>query len=271
MLLKLVTSSYWVNQSFTSRNGSGVGSSKATLYPATTKLFGKLRNTYQTYIHQSVLHWNRLSCHIIGIVLNLKESDLKALLAQRLSEEDILRLSIEFDRDSSFTRHPQDSHSMDQKPLIPFKSETIGGVEKIAGIYIPALDGPKKKLLFEVSSTFDNLRKIALGLSSGRALCLQGPVGCGKTGLVEHLAACTGRQLGENFIKVQLGDQTDSKMLLGTYRCTDTPGEFIWQPGVLTQVGLTLVFWRFAMSNTFLSSAGSSSRKLVAFGRHRLV
>ena len=24
-------------------------------------------------------------------------------------------------------------------------------------------------------------------------------------------------------------------MLLGQYRCTDTPGEFIWQPGVLTQ------------------------------------
>jgi len=37
-------------------------------------------------------------------------------------------------------------------------------------------------------------------------------------------------------MKVQLGDQTDSKMLLGSYRCTDVPGEFVWQPGVLTQV-----------------------------------
>jgi hypothetical protein len=27
-------------------------------------------------------------------------------------------------------------------------------------------------------------------------------------------------------------------MLLGSYRCTDVPGEFVWQPGVLTQVSV---------------------------------
>jgi midasin len=32
-----------------------------------------------------------------------------------------------------------------------------------------------------------------------------------------------------------LGDQTDSKLLLGTYVTTSTPGVFKWQPGVLTQ------------------------------------
>jgi hypothetical protein len=37
-------------------------------------------------------------------------------------------------------------------------------------------------------------------------------------------------------MKVQLGGQTDSKMLLGSYRCTDLPSEFVWQPSVLTQV-----------------------------------
>lgn len=36
--------------------------------------------------------------------------------------------------------------------------------------------------------------------------------------------------------QVQLGDQTDSKTLLGTYCCTQTPGEFVWRPGSLTQV-----------------------------------
>lgn len=25
------------------------------------------------------------------------------------------------------------------------------------------------------------------------------------------------------------------QMLLGMYRCTDVPGEFVWQPGTLTQ------------------------------------
>lgn len=62
-----------------------------------------------------------------------------------------------------------------------------------------------------------------------------GPVGSGKTCLVEHLAAVTGRK-GCAFKKVQLGDQTDSRMLLGSHQCTDVPGEFIWSPGVLTEV-----------------------------------
>lgn len=37
-------------------------------------------------------------------------------------------------------------------------------------------------------------------------------------------------------IKIHLGDQADAKVLLGTYVCTEIPGEFRWQPGALTQV-----------------------------------
>lgn len=72
---------------------------------------------------------------------------------------------------------------------------------------------------------------------TGKAVSLLGPVGSGKTSLVEHLAAITGRKKYA-FKKVQLGDQTDSRMLLGSHQCTDIPGEFIWRPGVLTEVGL---------------------------------
>lgn len=45
-----------------------------------------------------------------------------------------------------------------------------------------------------------------------------------------------GRTAPPHFVKVQLGDQTDSRMLLGNYLCTDIPGEFIWQAGILAQV-----------------------------------
>lgn len=54
-----------------------------------------------------------------------------------------------------------------------------------------------------------------------------------------------GRNSAPHFMKVQLGDQTDSKMLLGSYRCTDVPGEFVWQPGVLTQVRILTGQQRF--------------------------
>ncbi|XP_050076078.1 midasin [Anopheles maculipalpis] len=139
-------------------------------------------------------------------------------------------------------------------------------------------------LVVSVNSTKLNLRNLALGVSSGKAICLSGPVGSGKTSLVEYLAKTTGRIAPKQnerdhrpvlkeettkkrklnnaakmagmdeietfdydvealkkvapksgFLRVQLGDQTDSKTLLGQYRCTDTPGEFVWQPGVLTQ------------------------------------
>lgn len=32
-----------------------------------------------------------------------------------------------------------------------------------------------------------------------------------------------------------MGDQTDAKSLLGTYTCSDVPGEFSWVPGAITQ------------------------------------
>ncbi|XP_041463525.1 midasin-like isoform X2 [Lytechinus variegatus] len=89
--------------------------------------------------------------------------------------------------------------------------------------------------LVQVQTTKKNLRSLALAVSAGNGVLLEGPVGCGKTALVEHLAAQTGRTAPPLIIKVQLGDQTDSKALLGTYRCTDIPGEFVWQAGALTQ------------------------------------
>ncbi|XP_044750466.1 midasin [Coccinella septempunctata] len=133
-----------------------------------------------------------------------------------------------------------DSPQLDPNPIV---NASVGGIiqtNNISGIYIPTKPHffPIKTSIVEVESTANNLRKIALGLTLNQAVCLQGPVGCGKTTLVEYLAAKTGRVLGKDFIKIQLGDQMDSKMLLGTYRCTDVPGEFVWQAGVLTQAVL---------------------------------
>ncbi|KAE8602908.1 hypothetical protein XENTR_v10014171 [Xenopus tropicalis] len=86
-----------------------------------------------------------------------------------------------------------------------------------------------------VESTCKNLHSLALAVSYQNPVLLEGPIGCGKTALVEYLATVTGRHQPPDILKVQLGDQTDSKMLLGMYRCTDIPGEFVWQPGTLTQ------------------------------------
>ncbi|XP_016311670.1 midasin-like [Sinocyclocheilus anshuiensis] len=86
-----------------------------------------------------------------------------------------------------------------------------------------------------VDSTCQNLRRLAMAVASQKPILLEGPIGCGKTAFVEYLAAVTGHVKAPDILKVQLGDQTDSKMLLGMYRCTDIPGKFVWQPGSLTQ------------------------------------
>lgn len=37
-------------------------------------------------------------------------------------------------------------------------------------------------------------------------------------------------------LSIHMDDQIDSKTLIGSYVCTEQPGEFRWQPGSLTQV-----------------------------------
>ena len=39
-------------------------------------------------------------------------------------------------------------------------------------------------------------------------------------------------------LELHLDDQTDSKTLVGAYVCSDVPGEFVWQAGVVTQAAL---------------------------------
>lgn len=62
---------------------------------------------------------------------------------------------------------------------------------------------------------------------------LEGPTGAGKSTLIRELALRTGNA---DMIELHLDDSMDSKSLLGTYVCTDVPGEFKWQAGPLTQV-----------------------------------
>ncbi|CAL8083642.1 unnamed protein product [Calicophoron daubneyi] len=56
-----------------------------------------------------------------------------------------------------------------------------------------------------------------------------GPVGCGKSSFIRLLS----HKISAQTIWVQVSDQTDAKSLLGTYSCTEIPGQFAWHPGPL--------------------------------------
>ncbi|XP_056015325.1 midasin-like isoform X2 [Ostrea edulis] len=109
-------------------------------------------------------------------------------------------------------------------------------VVRVAGLLLPRVTERQKEdssNLVPVPSMMANLRSLTLAVAAGTPVLLQGPVGSGKTSLVQHLAVKVGRESAPDFMKIQLGDQTDSKALLGTYHCTDIPGEFVWRPGIL--------------------------------------
>ncbi|XP_072761011.1 midasin [Anoplolepis gracilipes] len=169
--------------------------------------------------------WIALKC--IAIVLNMSEST-RLLCAQTF-----------IPHFENFLTDYEDKRRDTRIACTSFESmedtvKNISCIISVGDILLPTLKTKSSHNLVIVPSTMKNLQSLAMAIGSNKCICLQGPVGCGKTALVESLAKVTGHDTS-NFVKVQLGDQTDSKMLLGMYKCTDVPGEFVWQPGVLTQ------------------------------------
>ncbi|XP_060523118.1 midasin [Cylas formicarius] len=181
------------------------------------------------------VHVRWLMYQTLALALGFNERRLKQLIFNRISDDMNLNLTYQFHANSGFSKKKWEAPPVHPVPHLAPGKLSKNALVRVADIYVPSVGRETKELLVEVPSTHRNLQKIALGLFSNRALCLQGAVGSGKTSLVTHLAFKTGRKLGETFIKLQLGDQTDSKTLLGTYKCTGAPGEFVWQPGILTQ------------------------------------
>ncbi|EGC33347.1 hypothetical protein DICPUDRAFT_154614 [Dictyostelium purpureum] len=89
----------------------------------------------------------------------------------------------------------------------------------------------EQKLVY-TNTVSQNLNSLAIAVGLGKPILIEGVTGSGKTTMVEELSRVTGN---DNIIRIHLGDQTDSKVLLGTYITSDTPGEFKWQAGALTQ------------------------------------
>lgn len=79
---------------------------------------------------------------------------------------------------------------------------------------------------------------VLMAVSQRWPVLLHGPAGAGKTALVNRLANVSGNQV----LFIHMDDQMDSKTLVGSYICSEKPGEFRWQPGSLTQAILN-GFW----------------------------
>jgi midasin (ATPase involved in ribosome maturation) len=124
---------------------------------------------------------------------------------------------------------------------------------EVCGVRVPAFrqnrGKPSATPSFLPPSSAENLRRLATAVALGSefpgrspAILVEGPPGSGKTWAIRTLASLCGHhgegQDGDSLIELHLDDVTDGKMLLGSFVCTETPGEFAWRPGPVTEAAL---------------------------------
>ncbi|XP_010528473.1 PREDICTED: midasin [Tarenaya hassleriana] len=134
------------------------------------------------------------------------------------------------------TNYPSNLHSLVNSPASS-QLDNLEPLRKIRRIdprgarlcSEPFVINPRVKNSYEMAS---------LAVSQKRPILLYGPSGSGKTALIRKLA----EDSGSHVIFIHMDDQLDGKTLIGTYVCSDQPGEFRWQPGSLTQAVMN-GFW----------------------------
>lgn len=112
-----------------------------------------------------------------------------------------------------------------------------------------AITGAQKLQIQETIKNFipvkafdEAISKISYSISVNKPCLIRGASGAGKTAILDYIAARVNRLTPPDYIKVQISDQIDSKLLIGSYICTEIPGQFEWQPGPLTKA-LTYGSW----------------------------
>ncbi|XP_010074420.1 PREDICTED: midasin-like, partial [Pterocles gutturalis] len=197
--------------------------------------------------HDTLVRWYTSNC--LALVTCMNDEHKLSFLKKLFNPEELIHFRLKLLEESQLQNveralvlaNPDSSFCQKEKELQYTQGYIVSGdlsanVVAICGIVLPRLHLENNTGHFVlVESAFTNLQNLAIAVAYQRPVLLEGPIGCGKTSLIEYLAAVTGRAKPPHILKVQLGDQTDSKTLLGMYRCTDIPGEFVWQPGTLTQ------------------------------------
>ncbi len=87
--------------------------------------------------------------------------------------------------------------------------------------------------IIETETTKKNFLEMGKAVLFNCPIIVQGEVGCGKSFLIHQLANLLGQD--NTLIELHFDDQTDGKSLIGSYVCSDIPGEFIWQAGIIAQ------------------------------------
>ncbi|ODV93781.1 hypothetical protein PACTADRAFT_71717 [Pachysolen tannophilus NRRL Y-2460] len=144
---------------------------------------------------------------------------------------------LEAKRLSNFTKLPPAATlSYDNNNKLVIGPENLSKlVISVCGILLPVLNKDNhnyKSEFVPINKSISALKKLIFNFKEFTPTILIGKAGSGKTFLINELSKISNQQ--NSIIKIHLNDQTDAKLLLGTYISDVKPGTFIWKNGVLT-------------------------------------
>lgn len=117
-------------------------------------------------------------------------------------------------------------------------SDLNNNVVSIGGIIVPRVritnnfENQYPPTFVPTLKTISAIRQLAKLLQKSDPIMLLGKSGSGKTFLINEVSKYVGCY--DSIIKIHLGEQTDAKLLIGTYTSGEKPGTFEWRDGVLT-------------------------------------
>ncbi|RLV92019.1 Midasin [Spathaspora sp. JA1] len=193
-----------------------------------------------------------LAIQIICIYLQASETSKNKMIHSHIGQDqpllsqyegDIVDFSfislLEAKRISNYLNLPKLSGNGGNVLTIP-SQELSSMITSVCGVLIPKLlleqnsttSQPSTSVFVPTQSSVDVLRKLAENIQINKPVMLYGKAGAGKTFLINQLANFM--SYNDSLVKIHLGEQTDAKLLLGTYASGDKPGTFEWRTGVLT-------------------------------------
>ncbi|KAG0659837.1 hypothetical protein C6P45_001730 [Maudiozyma exigua] len=110
-------------------------------------------------------------------------------------------------------------------------------VVSVCGILVPKLkkgetETKEAPSYVPTERTISILRTLAKKIQECAPIMIVGKAGAGKTFSINELSKYMECQ--RSIVKIHLGEQTDAKLLIGTYTSGEKPGTFEWRSGVLT-------------------------------------
>lgn len=141
---------------------------------------------------------------------------------------------VEAKRLSNHTKLPNEIECQESRLITITPGDLSLLVISICGVIVsnPSRSQSSIDNAVETKNSVQVLRQLARNIQNDRPVMLYGGAGSGKTFLINQLAQYLSCQ--DEIVKIHLGEQTDAKLLLGTYTSGEKPGSFQWRSGVLT-------------------------------------